>query len=95
MVLMDEDQLSEQFDKNEELVYIFNPTRDDFTISYDIDGDNTPEPFTVRAREGIKIKRFIADHIAKKLKDEIVGKMQGVITDKVVEDVYATIKFYD
>lgn len=94
---MDEDQLQAQKEEQDELVYIFNPTKDDFTTSYDIEGDFRPTFFTVRAREGIKIQRFLADHIAKKLKDEIMGNMNDISRSKdiVEEEIYKTIKFYD
>ena len=94
---MDDELLQAQEEKNNELVYVFNPTKNDFTTSYDVNENGHPQEFTIRSREGDKFKRFIADHIAKKLKDEILGAMKNNnrSRDLVEEEIYKTIKFYE
>jgi len=87
---MDTEQIEEQA-ANEPDIYIFNPTSDDFTHTYDVSGTGSPVPFTIGSRESIKLPKRIADHLAKHLRNRIVGKMPGVITDTIVEEVNKTI----
>ena len=65
--------------------YLFNPTKSDFTYNW------LGNPYTIKSYEGKKFPTEIADHLAKHLKDEIVGQMKGVITDTVIEKVLASI----
>jgi len=66
-------------------IYIFNPTKSNFTHKY------CGIPYTLKSYEGDKFSKPIADHLAKHLKDEIVGRMPGVITEEVIEKVYKDI----
>lgn len=65
--------------------YIFNPTKQDFTYSW------LGKPYTIKSYEGQKFPTEIADHLAKHLKNNIVGEMKGVITDTIIEKVLKSI----
>jgi len=55
---------------------VFNPLEEDFTVQYDINGDNKPVPFTSRAGEIQFFEEVIADHIIKHLVDKIANERE-------------------
>ena len=60
-------------------VYVFNPTRDDFTDTI------LGNVYLVKAGEGVRMPKDHADLVATHLKDLIVGRISGVITDVIIE----------
>jgi hypothetical protein len=80
---------------NQRPVYIFNPTSSDFTCTYDTNGDGNPLSYTIGSREAKKFPQVIAQHIAKKLTEQIVGKLPGVITDTILTAVMDSITSYE
>lgn len=73
-----------------EEIYIFNPTKEDFTHSCAL-LDGVSRQYTLKSYEGRKFPKVVADHLAKHLKDKIVGDMNGVITELQIEKAYKSI----
>jgi hypothetical protein len=71
-------------------IYIFNPTKEPFSITYAYDFES-PRVYTLESYEGKKFPRVIADHIAKHLKNKIISDKPGVITEAIIEKVLKTI----
>lgn len=73
-------------------VTIFNPTKSAFTHTYDVSGKGEPQPFTIEALEYATFPKTIADHLAKHLRNKIIGEINGVVTDvqmtKVTNEIY-------
>ncbi len=74
---------------------IFNPTRSSFTHTYDISGKGVPVPFTIESLKYATFGKTIADHLAKHLRNKIIGEMPGIITDSVMDKVTKEIYGYD
>ncbi len=53
-------------------VTLFNPDTKDFTVTYDINGDGEPLPFTIHAKEYEQFEPVIAEHITKHLARHLV-----------------------
>jgi len=45
-----------------ESVGIVNPSSHDFTCTHDSNEDGNPITYTIKSRQGLMLKRFIADH---------------------------------
>lgn len=50
--------------------HVYNPTNDDFTVTYDL-GKDKPTPFTVKAGDIAEFPEFIANHVKKHLTNHI------------------------
>ena len=50
-----------------EQVSVFNPLKDDFTVSFDFDGSGQPITFTAHAQELTKFDQRVAAHVKKHL----------------------------
>lgn len=69
---------------------VFNPDTEDFTITYDLNGDNHPLSYTVRANDHATFPTPVAEHIKRHLAKHLVFK-RGIKTN--FEDEYnKTIK---
>jgi hypothetical protein len=55
-------------------VGVFNPLDDDFTVTYDINGDRSPLAFTVHSGEIEFFQPAVAEHIKKHLADKILNQ---------------------
>lgn len=54
---------------------IFNPLTENFSVTYDINGDGKPKKFTIPAQEIVFFEeKFLVRHIKKHLADKIVQK---------------------
>jgi hypothetical protein len=73
-------QLPDQQERKSSLIY--NPERDDFTVYYDINGDQNPVAFTIPAGEIKEFDEPIASHIKKHLVDHMLNK-KGAINGNV------------
>lgn len=60
---------------------IYNPTWEDFTVTYDINGDKRPESFTIHAQEIAYFEPVIADHIKLHLGKKLVMTSGKTIMD--------------
>ncbi len=74
---------------------IFNPTKSDFTHTYDVSGKGEPIPFTIGALKYATFGKTIADHLAKHLRNKIIGEMNGIITDNMMDKVTKDIYYHD
>lgn len=50
---------------------IFNPHKDDFSITYDINGDSNPVEYTIQALSSGEFPEVVADHITEHLAKKI------------------------
>lgn len=73
---------------SEETAYVHNPTKDDFTMKYDINEDNEPVPYTVEAGDIKEFPKIVADHLKKHLATKILN-IRGIKTNH--EDEYAAV----
>ena len=64
----------------EDKVPVYNPDTEDFTVTYDINGDARPVPFTIHSREIEYFEPVIAKHFRKHLAVHILNK-RGVKTN--------------
>lgn len=58
---------------NQELIPVYNPTTEDFNITYDINNDNLPVSYTLPARQIGYFEPIIADHIANHLAKKVAA----------------------
>ncbi|HEX9060847.1 MAG TPA: hypothetical protein VF941_11765 [Clostridia bacterium] len=56
---------------------IYNPTNENFSVKYDINGDGQSQTFTIHAGEIEAYEDIVADHIAKHLAHKITEKTKG------------------
>lgn len=61
-------------DDNSNEIAIYNPDTEDFTKTYDINGDGKPVPFTIHAGEIERFPRIIAEHLKKHLAKHLTFK---------------------
>ena len=59
---------------------LYNPLREDFTVTYDITGDKDPRPFTIHAQEIEYFEPIVARHIVKHLADAVLAE-RGIRTN--------------
>lgn len=60
------------------LVGVYNPTNEEFSVQYDVNGDGNPVTFTLKAMDIEYFDPVVAEHIKKHLADKILyskGKM--------------------
>lgn len=67
---------------------VYNPTKEDFTCTYDTNGDGQPLSYTVNSMDIAFFPDFIAEHVKKHLADKII-QARGVKTNH--EDEYKDI----
>lgn len=71
---------------------LYNPTSNNFTISYDINGDGIPQAFTLHAGEIEPFDTAVAIHIRKHLGHEIAQSLRGKgIYEDALEKAYKLI----
>ena len=78
-----------------ETVGIINPSSCDFTCKYDVNDDRNPVSFTIKSRQGLMIKRYLADHISKKLCEKILSDYKGIVTEELFEKTLKSIRLYE
>jgi hypothetical protein len=92
---MDTRLFQEDQERMNEIVGIINPTSHDFTCTHDSNADRKPITYTIKSREGLMLKRYIADHVAQKLCTQILSDYKGVVTEEIIDKTLKTIKLYD
>lgn len=93
---MDVRILREQQDKAmTEVVGIVNPSSRDFTCKHDSNSDGKPVSYTIKSREGLMLKRYIADHVSAKLCDYILSDQKGLVTQEKRDEVLQSIRLYE
>lgn len=78
-----------------DMVGIVNPSSRDFTCKHDSNADANPISYTIKSREGLMFKRYIADHISLKLCDYILSDHKGVLTQEQVDLTLKSIRLYE
>jgi hypothetical protein len=53
---------------------LYNPLREDFSVTYDLKGDGNPELFTIPSKEIKTFEEPIASHVRKHLADAVLDK---------------------
>jgi hypothetical protein len=92
---MDVRLLQEQQDKlMNEIVGIVNPSSHDFTCQHDSNSDKKPITYTIKSGEGLRIKRYIADHISQKLCTKILSNHNGLVSQELFDATLKTIRLY-
>ena len=86
--------LQEQSDKMNDMVGIINPTSHDFICQHDSNADGSPVTYTIKSKQGLKLKRYIADHVSQKLCTQILSEYRGVVTQKMLDYTLSTIRLY-
>lgn len=78
-----------------EMVGIVNPSSKDFTCLHDSNADRKPISYTIKSREGLMLKRYIADHVSEKLCTEMLSDFKGPVTKQDFDKVLKTIRLYE
>ena len=91
---MDVRILQEQSDKMNDMVGIINPTSHDFTCQHDSNADGSPVTYTIKSKQGLKLKRYIADHISQKLCTQILSEYRGVVSQELIDRTLKNIRLY-
>lgn len=93
---MDIRLLHEQQEKiMNETVGIINPSAHDFTCTHDTNEDRKPVTYTIKSREGLMLKRYIADHVSEKLCTEILAHEKSPVTEEMKKETLKSIRLYD
>lgn len=92
---MDVRLLQEQSDKMHEMVGIVNPSSHDFTTTYDSNEDHKPVTYTIKSRQGLMLKRYIADHVSEKLCTQILSDYKGIVSQELTDKTLKTIRLYE
>jgi hypothetical protein len=77
-----------------EMVGIVNPSSHDFICTHDSNADRKPITYTIKSREGLMLKRYIADHVSQKLCTQILSDSKTAVSQKDFDDTLATIRLY-
>jgi DNA-directed RNA polymerase subunit L len=92
---MDVALFQEQRDQEmNEIVGIVNPSSQDFTCKHDSNADGNLITYTIKSREGVMLKRYIADHVSSKLCTQILSTYKGVVTPELMNKTLQTIRLY-
>jgi hypothetical protein len=78
-----------------EMVGIVNPSSHDFTCTHDSNSDHKPITYTIKSRQGLMLKRYIADHISFKLCTEILSSNEKTVSQELFDKTLKTIRLYD
>lgn len=78
-----------------QMVGIINPSSQDFTCTHDSNADRKPISYTIKSREGMMLKRYIADHVSNKLCTQILSDYKGTVTQEVIDDTLKSIRLYE
>lgn len=78
-----------------EMVGLVNPSSRDFTCQHDSNADRKPISYTIKSRQGLMLKRYIADHVSLKLAGYILSDYKGVVTQEKVDETLKSIRLYD
>lgn len=54
---------------------LYNPTKDNFSTTYDINGDGNPVAYTIASEEIAYFEPAIAEHMKKHLANKLVNEM--------------------
>lgn len=93
---MDVTLLQEQREEEmNQIVGIVNPTSKDFTCTHDSNANDTPISYTIKAGEGVMLKKYIADHISEKLCTEILSRSKELVTEEMKTKTLKTIRLYE
>lgn len=85
----------QQEQKMNEIVGIINPSPNDFTCLHDTNADKKPISYTIKSREGLMLKRFIADHISEKLCTQILSAQTRMVTEEDRDKTLKSIRLYE
>lgn len=79
----------------DEIVSIINPTANDFTLKVvDIHHKGQMIPYTVKARESLKLPRYAADHVSERLAQKMESRKSGVLTQAYHQQLLSQIRMY-
>ena len=87
--------LQEQSDKLNDIVGIINPSSYDFTCTHDSNADRNPITYTIKSREGLRLKRYIADHVSMKLCTEMLSNNEKPVSEELFNETLKTIRLYE
>ena len=91
---MDIRLLQEQSDKLNDIVGIVNPSSQDFTCTHDSNANKKPITYTIKSRQGLRLKRYIADHVSLKLCTQILSNNEKPVSQELFNATLATIRLY-
>jgi len=91
---MDIRLLQEQSDKLNDIVGIVNPSSQDFTCTHDSNANKKPITYTIKSRQGLRLKRYIADHVSFKLCTEILSSNEKPVSQELFDETLKTIRLY-
>jgi hypothetical protein len=81
-----------QITRNDTPKSIFNPLREDFTVSY-LDENNKPRDYTIRSMEIETFPTYLADHIIKHLITAVQDERSLNLTNtKLIEEIRKEIE---
>ena len=84
----------QQAEKMNENVGIVNPSSHDFSCTHDSNEDGNLVTYTVKAQQGLMLKRYIADHVSSKLCTQILSNNKGAVTSELFAQTLKTIRLY-
>ena len=87
--------LQEEQEKMNEMVGIINPSSHDFTCTHDSNSNGKPITYTIKSREGLRLKRYIADHVSQKLCTQILSNNEKPVSEQLFNDTLKTIRLYE
>lgn len=87
--------MHEGLEKMEEIVGIVNPSSQDFTCTHDSNADRKPITYTIKSREGLMLKRYIADHVSSKLCTQMLSNNQGPVSQELFDETLKMIRLYE
>lgn len=79
----------------QEMVGIVNPSSHDFTCTHDSNEDRKPITYTIKSREGVMLKRYIADHVSLKLCEDILSSSKSMVTEELFDKTLQSIRLYE
>lgn len=85
----------QRLEEMNQIVGIVNPTSKDFTCTHDSNSNDMPISYTIKAGEGVMLKKYIADHISEKLCTEILARSKELVTDEMRAKTLKTIRLYE
>lgn len=85
----------QQNEKMNEIVGIVNPSSQDFTCTHDSNADRKLVTYTIKSREGLRLKRYIADHVSAKLCTQILSDFEGAVSQELIKETLKTIRLYE
>ena len=71
-------------------IQVYNPLRNDFSVTYDVDGTGTPHTFTAIGYQVTEFDEVVANHVKKHLANAIYDERGG--TTNPEDDMRAIMK---